>query len=231
MSLLSDRRLRWLAVAFAVVVLAGVSVAAIGAVAVASTLAGVLVGDVGILTLFGVAAPVALASVGFAALAVALLSWAVVRSVRVAEPPRSDRLAARAALAERFVPGLSDVGLSDALSPTPADRREALKERYARGDLDEREFEREMAALLADEVGAFDGFDGVDDFDTVEARLEALQSEYEDPPAPSEASATTEASAATRATATTEASSTVDESAVGDAAGNRQPVAADRDRP
>jgi len=151
MSVLSDRRLRWLAVAIGVVTLAVVCVVGFGAVAVLSALASVAPGESVLVALLAAALPYLLGVTALGLLDVALATWLVVRAVRLTELPRSDRLARVAAFAERRAPWLASLGVSEALSPTAADRREALKERYARGELDEAAFEREMAALLAAE--------------------------------------------------------------------------------
>jgi len=123
----------------------------VGVAAVLSAVASVAAGESVLVALLEAVVPSVLAVVALAVVDVALVAWLVVRAVRLAERPRSDRLASVAAVAERYVPGLSALGLAAALEPTAADRRAALTDRYARGELTEAEFEREMAALLAEE--------------------------------------------------------------------------------
>lgn len=151
MSVLSDSRLRWLVLAIGLVTLAAVGVVGVGTVALLSALASVAPGEFVLVALLEAALPYLLGVVALGLVDVALVTWLVARAVRLAELPRSERLARVAAFAERRVPVLEAFGVADSLSPTAADRREALKERYARGELDEAAFEREMAALLAEE--------------------------------------------------------------------------------
>ena len=87
------------------------------------------------------------AGVGFA--------WALVSRVSL---PRGERLAALAERAEREYPPLRMAGLSGLLSPpAPSSKERAedalaeLKRRYVEGELDEREFERRVDRLVANE--------------------------------------------------------------------------------
>jgi hypothetical protein len=148
MSVPWDRRLRWLSVVVALVLLAGVGVAGAGTVAVLSAVASVAAGESVLLAVLQAAVPFLLAFAVLSVLGVALLTWLVVRTVRLAEVPRSGRLEAVARGVERQVPGVEAGTVSERVAPTVADRRDALVERYADGDLTEREFERELEALL-----------------------------------------------------------------------------------
>lgn len=148
MSVPWDRRLRWLSVAVALVLLAGVGVAGVGTVAVLSAVASVAAGESVLLAVLQAAVPFLLAFAALSVLGVALLTWLVVRTVRLAEVPRSDRLETVARGVERQVPGVEAGTVSERVAPTVADRRSALKQRYADGELSEREFERELEALL-----------------------------------------------------------------------------------
>jgi hypothetical protein len=141
-----------LSVAVVLVLLASVGVAGVGTVAVLSAIPSAAAGESVLLAVLQVAIPFLLAFAALSALGVALLAWVVVRAVRLAEVPRSDRLENIARGVERGVPGIEDGAVSEYVAPTAADRRDALVERYANGDLTEREFERELEALL-DEHG------------------------------------------------------------------------------
>jgi ABC-type multidrug transport system fused ATPase/permease subunit len=152
MSVLSDHRLRWLSVAAVLVVLASVGVAGVGTLAVLSAVASVSAGESLLLAFLQAAVPFLLALATLSVLGVALLAWLVVRAVRLAEVPRSDRLETVARRVERRVPWLEDGLVADRVAPTVADRRDALAERYANGELSERELERKLERLL-DEHG------------------------------------------------------------------------------
>lgn len=157
MSVLGDRRLRRLVAAFVLVVFGLVGVVGLGVAAAVSALLSVGPSEFVLVALLEATAAYILAFVGLGLAGVGLLAWTLLRAIRIAELPRSDRLADAVARAEAHAPLLADLGLSEVLSPTPADRREALKERYARGELTEAEFEREMASLLDDADGVDDG--------------------------------------------------------------------------
>ncbi len=148
MSVLSDRRLRWLSVALLVVVLGLVGVAGVGAIAVLAAVASVAAGESVVLVLLQTAIPFLVALAALSVVGAAVLAWLVVRAVRLAELPRNERLEAVARGVEHQVPWLEDGHVSERVAPTAADRRDALKQRYADGELSEREFERELEAVL-----------------------------------------------------------------------------------
>jgi hypothetical protein len=192
MSVLSDRRLGWLSVAVVVVVLGLVGVAGVGAVAVLSAIASVAAGESVVLVLLRTAIPFLVALAALSVLAAALLAWLVVRAVRLAELPRNERLEAVARGVEQRVPWLEDGHVSERVAPTVADRRDALKQRYADGELSEREFERELEALLDEHddaatnwstTGADDAFDRelADELDLGDADREREESSAVDP--------------------------------------------------
>lgn len=62
--------------------------------------------------------------------------------------PKNRWLADRLRVVEGAVPAAAEVGLADRFEPSLDDRREELKRRYVEGELSEREFERELQALL-----------------------------------------------------------------------------------
>lgn len=100
-------------------------------------------------------------------------TYAIARRVSV---PRGGRLQRLAEYAERAYPPLRTLGLSDAVSepePTPeeraADALEDLKRRYVAGEIDEREFERRVDRLVAN--------DSVDDARAERKRREVLRDE------------------------------------------------------
>jgi hypothetical protein len=168
MSVSSDRRLRWLSVAVVLVTLLTVGVAGVGVVAVLSAITSAAAGESVLLAVLQVAIPFLLAFAALSVLGVALLTWVVVRAVRLVQLPRSDRLATVARGVERWVPGLEDGAVSEHVTPTAADRRDALVERYANDELTEREFERELEALLrehGDPDADWPVRDGEDPFD------------------------------------------------------------------
>ncbi|SFG55100.1 hypothetical protein SAMN04488063_2387 [Halopelagius inordinatus] len=81
--------------------------------------------------------------------------YALARRVSV---PRGGRLHRLAAYAERACPPLRTLGLSEALSepePSPEEKAqdalEDLKRRYVAGEMDEREFERRVDRLVAND--------------------------------------------------------------------------------
>lgn len=81
--------------------------------------------------------------------------WALVRRASV---PRSERLASLARRAEREYPPLETIGLSDSLAPpepSTEERTEAaladLKRQYVDGEISEREFERRVDRLVAND--------------------------------------------------------------------------------
>ncbi|QLG27979.1 SHOCT domain-containing protein [Halorarum halophilum] len=81
--------------------------------------------------------------------------WALLRRASV---PRSSRLAALADRIEREYPPLRPFGLSDALAPPKPSAEEQsanalaeLKRQYVDGELSEREFERKVDRLVANE--------------------------------------------------------------------------------
>ncbi|WP_368085878.1 SHOCT domain-containing protein [Halalkalicoccus paucihalophilus] len=82
-------------------------------------------------------------------------SWSLVRPASV---PKHERLASVASRAEREVPLLGSLGLSDSLAPpepTPEERAERtlaeLKRQYVDGEIDEREFERRVDRLVSND--------------------------------------------------------------------------------
>lgn len=82
-------------------------------------------------------------------------SWSLVRRASV---PKHERLASVASRAEREVPLLGSLGLSDSLAPpepTPEERAERtlaeLKRQYVDGEIDEREFERRVDRLVSND--------------------------------------------------------------------------------
>lgn len=154
MSVLSDRRLRWLSVALVLVAVAAVGLLGVGALAVVSAVATAAAGESILLVLLRSALPFVLGVATLTVVGAALVAWLFVRAVRVAEVPRSDRLERVARVLERYVPWVASVNVADRVAPTVEDRREALKDRYAAGELTEREFERELERLLEDEDAA-----------------------------------------------------------------------------
>jgi hypothetical protein len=181
MSVRSDRRLRLLFVTLVLVLVASVAVSVGGVLAVLSALVSAGSGAWLELVVLETALGYGFVLTGLGLSAVGLAAWLLVRAVRIAEPPRSDRLARVARFAEGFVPGLAAIGVANAVEPRFEDRQEALKERYARGELTERELERELERLLeaADDYrddrddleGSFDAaFDDLDvDVETTES--------------------------------------------------------------
>ncbi|MCL7416387.1 MAG: gas vesicle protein GvpG [Halalkalicoccus sp.] len=82
-------------------------------------------------------------------------SWSLVRRASV---PKSERLASVASRAEREIPLLGSLGLSDSLAPpepTPEERAERtlaeLKRQYVDGEIDEHEFERRVDRLVSND--------------------------------------------------------------------------------
>lgn len=162
MSVLSDRRLRWLSVALVLVALAAVGALGVGALAVASAVAAASAGDALLVVVLRAALPFLLALATLTALGAALVAWLLVRALRLAELPRSDRLESAARRVERHLPWLAEASVADRVAPTVADHHDALKERYAAGELTEHELERELEALLADEGAATEFDDAFD---------------------------------------------------------------------
>ncbi|WP_323675170.1 hypothetical protein [Halorubellus sp. PRR65] len=156
MSVLSDRRLRWLSVALVLVALAAVGLLGVGTLAVVSAITAASAGDALLLVVLRAALPFLLGLAALSVVGAGLLAWLLVRALRLAELPRSERLERVARGVEGQVPWLAEVNVSDRVAPTVEDRREALVERYASGELTEREFEREMEGLLAEEDAATD---------------------------------------------------------------------------
>ena len=168
MSVRSDRRLRWLSIAVVLVALAGVAVVGVGTVAALFAVATAAAGESLLLAVLQVVVPVLLAFAALSILGVVLLALVVVRAVRLAELPRSERLGTVARGVERRVPWLEEGNVSERVAPTVADRHDALKQRYANDELTERELERELEALLREHgdpetdwptVDAADGLD------------------------------------------------------------------------
>ncbi|MFC6951300.1 hypothetical protein [Halorubellus litoreus] len=167
MSVLSDRRLRWLSVVLVLSVLAGVSVTVAGAVAVVSAVAGAAAGDVLLVVALRAALPFLLGLATLTVVGAGALGWLLVRALRLAELPRSERLERVARAVERLVPWLVEGKVSRRVAPTVDDRREAVAHRYAAGELTEDELERELERVLADEESATEWSmaDGDDAFD------------------------------------------------------------------
>ena len=113
-----------------------------------SVLAGTTAAENTVLAALGEAIEWLAAVVVFAVLAVGLFIAAAVSTLRRLSVPRDDRLAAFARLVERWVPPLRRIGAAKRVTPTAADRREALAERYVDGGVDETAFERELEHLL-----------------------------------------------------------------------------------
>jgi uncharacterized membrane protein len=65
--------------------------------------------------------------------------------------PENDRVANGFARAERVVPPLARLGLSDRFAVSQATKRERLKRRYVEGDLTETEYERRVREILDEE--------------------------------------------------------------------------------
>ena len=110
------------------------------------------------------------AGVGFA--------WALVGRMGRTSIPRSERLAGLAERAEREYTPLRIVGLSDLLSPPEPSAEEraedalaALKRRYVEGDIDEREFERTVDRLVAN--------DSVDEVRAERERRDAIRDRHD----------------------------------------------------
>lgn len=100
-------------------------------------------------------------------------AYAVARNARM---PRGGRIQRLAEYAEREYPPLRALGLSDAVSepePSPEERAEDaledLKRRYVAGEIDEREFERRVDRLVAN--------DSVDDVRAERERRDVLREE------------------------------------------------------
>ncbi|ADJ14714.1 SHOCT domain-containing protein [Halalkalicoccus jeotgali] len=81
--------------------------------------------------------------------------WSLLQRASI---PKNDRLASVAGRAEREVPLLGALGLSESLSPpepTPEERAERtlaeLKRQYVDGEIDEREFERRVDRLVSND--------------------------------------------------------------------------------
>lgn len=138
-----------------------VGTAAALAVAILGSLAVTLL--VGIGTLFAggsvlaATLPFLVAALALAAVEAAVvvgLVWLFVQRVRsAARLPRDERLARPLRRLEDRVDALAALRLSTRLTPDPADRRAEVHEQYVAGEIGEREFERRMERLLADDGG------------------------------------------------------------------------------
>ena len=151
MGLLDDRLLAGSLAGLVVSV--GLLVGVVGYVGVLAV-AAVVPGGSGVDALLGVILPAALAT----ALLVATLLLSAVGLVvgvgRRLSLPRSRRAADAVARVERYSDRLASVGLSDRLAPPEPgveERVAELKRRYVDGELTEREFERELRAVVEEE--------------------------------------------------------------------------------
>ncbi len=154
MGLLDDRLL---AGSLAGLVLSiGLLVGVVGYIGVL-TVAAIVPGGSGVDALLGAVIPAALATAVLVAtflLSAIGLAMSVGRRLSV---PRSRRAADAVARVERYSDRLAAVGLSETLAPPEPsieERVAALKRRYVDGDLTEREFERELRAVVAEEPAA-----------------------------------------------------------------------------
>lgn len=92
--------------------------------------------------------------------------------------PTSDRLAGLFGRFETVFPPLRYLSPSDRFAPTVEERKRTVKRRYVDGELTEREFEREMAALLAEadpESAAGDHHDSLEALDSTPERRERVR--------------------------------------------------------
>jgi hypothetical protein len=116
--------------------------------------AAVVPGGSGVDALLGVLFPAVLATaalVGTGLLSVVGLVVGVGRRLSV---PKSERAAEAVGRVEAYSDRLASVGLSAHLAPpepTVEERLAALKERYVEGELTEREFERRLREVVADD--------------------------------------------------------------------------------
>lgn len=157
-----ERNLPWLLVAL----LLATTVAFVGTLGLAVVaVLGALLGGAGAGAVLGqiVLFVAALGLLG--ALDVAVAVALVVTLVRRASLPTSERWAARAERAERFVPPLRSAELSERLSPSLEERKQRLEQRYVEGELSEFEFERRMADLLDDATDEFNRDEGSPELD------------------------------------------------------------------
>lgn len=145
-----DRNLPWLLLALIV----AASLALVGAIGVGVVLLlqGLLAGAA-LSALLGDLALVVGAVTLLGALDVAFVVALVVTVLRRASFPTDERLAARFETAERWVPPLRDLALSERFAPSVEERRQRLQERYVDGELSEIEFERRLDDLLDEAEG------------------------------------------------------------------------------
>lgn len=162
------RNAHWLLLALvAVTTVLAVGTVGVGLFAVLAGLAGgaslgAVLGDAALVLL--IAALLVAADLAFA------VGFLVTLARRASLPslPENDRAAAALARAERVVPLLSRLGLSERVAVSQATRRERLKRRYVEGDLTETEYERRVRELLDAERAV-----SVSDVDELDANLAA----------------------------------------------------------
>lgn len=156
MGLLDDRLL---AGSLAGLVLSvGLLVGVVGYVAVLAV-AAVVPGGSGVDALLGVVLPAALATAVLVATFLLSVVGLVASVGRRLSVPRSRHAADAVARVERHSDRLAAAGLSERLAPPEPGVEEqvaALKRRYVDGELSEREFERELRAVVSEEVPATD---------------------------------------------------------------------------
>lgn len=162
MGLLDDRLL---AGSLAGLVLSvGLLVGVIGYVGVLAV-AAVVPGGTGVDALLGVVLPAALATVVLVATFLLSAVGLLVSVGRRLSVPRSQRAADAVASVEQYSDRLASVGLSDRLAPPQPgveERLTDLKRRYVDGELSEREFERELRTVVAEEEPSTELSAGID---------------------------------------------------------------------
>ncbi|EMA07668.1 hypothetical protein C437_09498 [Haloarcula vallismortis ATCC 29715] len=136
---------------FAAVVLTTLGAVGLGIVGVVATVGALLGGGAVVQTVAGfLLGTLLLVGVDI------VFSVALVRALaRRASVPKSQRVADGVGRLESVVPPLASLGLSDVFAPpepTVEERHEALTRRYVEGDLSEAEYERELRALLSEDV-------------------------------------------------------------------------------
>jgi hypothetical protein len=169
MRILHSTRVKALAGGLALTLFALVGVSAWGLLQALLAL-GNTTGQFFLFAMVGAAAPYIVAALVLTLLAGGLFLWLLIALASQVSLPRleNERLATVAGYVEREVPAARAVGLSEWLTPTeptPAERREALKERYAAGKLSDAEFERELQAIIESEEKWDEGYR--DDLDSV----------------------------------------------------------------
>ncbi|MGQ3413786.1 SHOCT domain-containing protein [Natrinema sp. LN54] len=104
-----------------------------------------------LLAMLGEAAEWVMVGLVLGLVAVVLLGATIVSVLRSASLPRSDRLVSLVERLEREYPILRQFDVSEKVEPTVEDREQRIKDRYAAGEIDEAEFEREMEQVLDDD--------------------------------------------------------------------------------